>query len=93
MALPPLLLLVAGGLAHAGRLGLVCALLVALIWVGDGGPTQKSNVRAISEEIAPSLKPGDVVVSTQPEQIPVLATTCRPGCATRRCGDRSTTSA
>jgi mannosyltransferase len=29
-------------------------------------------VRAISEEIAPSLAPGDLVVSTQPEQIPVL---------------------
>ena len=73
VALPPLLLLVAGGLAHAGRLGLVGALLVALIWAGDGAPTEKSNVRAISEEIAPSLKPGDVVVSTQPEQIPVLS--------------------
>ena len=73
VALPPLLLAVAGGLAHAGRLGLVGALLVALIWTGDGGPTAKSNVREISEEIAPSLKPGDVIVSTQPEQIPVLS--------------------
>jgi hypothetical protein len=73
VALPPLLLLVAGGLAHARRLGLVCALLVALIWAGDGGPSAKSNVRTIAEEIAPSLKPGDVVVSTQPEQIPVLS--------------------
>ena len=73
VALGPLLLLVAGGLAHAGRLGVVCALLVALIWAGDGGPTVKSNVRAITGEIAPSLRPGDVVVSTQPEQIPVLS--------------------
>jgi mannosyltransferase len=73
VALPPLLLVVAGGLAHAGRLGLVGALLVALIWAGDGAPQQKSNVRAISEEIAPSLRPGDLVVSTQPEQIPVLS--------------------
>ncbi len=72
MALAPLLLLVAAGLAHAGRLGLVGALVVALIWAGDGGPTEKSNVREISAEIAPSLEPGDLVVSTQPEQIPVL---------------------
>ena len=64
---------VAGGLAHAGRLGLVGALLVALIWAGDGARTEKSNVRAIAEEIAPSLRPGDLVVSTQPEQIPVLS--------------------
>jgi hypothetical protein len=73
VALPPLLLLVSGGLAHAGRLGLVGALLVAVIWAGDGGPSEKSNVRAIADEIAPSLKPGDLVVSTQPEQIPVLS--------------------
>ncbi|MFV1258462.1 hypothetical protein, partial [Klebsiella pneumoniae] len=65
VALPPLLLAVAGGLAHAGRLGLVCALLVALVWTGDGGPTAKGNVRTIAQEIAPSLRPGDVVVSTQ----------------------------
>ena len=73
VALPPLLLAVAGGLAHAGRLGLVGALVVALIWAGDGAPAEKSNVRAIAEEVAPSLRPGDLVVSTQPEQIPVLS--------------------
>ena len=86
--------MIAGGLAHAGRLGLVGALLVALIWAADGAPTQKSNVRAISEEIAPSLAPGDLVVSTQPEQIPVLELLpARRACATRRSGGRSTTSA
>jgi hypothetical protein len=79
VALPPLLLLVAGGLAHAGRLGLVGALLVAVIWAGDGGPTAKSNVREISEEVAPSLRSGDLVVSTQPEQIPVLSYYLPPG--------------
>ena len=79
VALPPLLLLVAGGLAHAGRLGLVGALLVAVIWTGDGGPTAKSNVREISEEVAPSLRPGDLVVSTQPEQVPVLSYYLPPG--------------
>ena len=73
IALPPLLLVIAGGLAHAGRLGLVCALVVAVIWAADGAPTDKSNVRDIAEEIAPSLQPGDLVVSTQPEQIPVLS--------------------
>src|SRR5215217_829181 len=79
VALPPLLLLAAGGLAHAGRLGLVGAVLVALIWMGDGGPTAKSNVRDISEEVSPSLRPGDLVISTQPEQIPVLSYYLPPG--------------
>ena len=73
VGLPPLLLVVAGGLAHAGRLGLVGALVVAVIWAGNGAPPVKSNVRAIAEEIGPSLRPGDLVVSTQPEQIPVLS--------------------
>jgi mannosyltransferase len=72
VALAPLLIAIAGGLAHAGRLGLVGALLVAVIWAADGAPSQKSNVRAISEAIAPSLHRGDLVVSTQPEQVPVL---------------------
>ncbi len=73
VSLPPLLLLIAGGLAHAGRLGLVAALLVAVVWAADGAPAEKSNVRAIAEEIAPSVARGDLVVSTQPEQIPVLS--------------------
>jgi hypothetical protein len=73
VALPPLLLLIAGGLAHAGRLGLVAAVLVAVIWAGTGAPAEKSNVRALADEISPSLAPGDLVISTQPEQIPVLS--------------------
>jgi len=43
-----------------------------VIWAADGAPSEKSNVREISEAIAPSLHPGDLVVSTQPEQVPVL---------------------
>src|SRR5215207_2395932 len=72
VAVPPLLLVVAAGLAHAGRLGVVGAVVVALIWAGDGAPSIKSNVREISASIAPSLHRGDLIVSTQPEQIPVL---------------------
>jgi mannosyltransferase len=72
VALPPVLIALAGGLAYAGRLGLVGALLVAAIWAADGAPAAKSNVREISEAIAPSLHRGDLVVSTQPEQVPVL---------------------
>ena len=33
---------------------------------------EKSNVRDVASAIAPSLRPGDLVVSTQPEQVPVL---------------------
>jgi mannosyltransferase len=68
----PFLLLAAAGFAHAGRLGLVGLALVAVLWAIDGAPAEKSNVREVAESIAPSLRPGDVVVATQPEQVPVL---------------------
>ncbi|HEY8493100.1 MAG TPA: hypothetical protein VIN04_04360, partial [Myxococcota bacterium] len=72
VALAPYLLLAAGGLAHARRLGFVGLLLVAIMWAQDRAPVEKSNVRAVSNAIAPSLAPGDLVISTQPETIPVL---------------------
>ncbi|HKH19239.1 MAG TPA: glycosyltransferase family 39 protein [Solirubrobacteraceae bacterium] len=68
----PFLFLAAAGFARAGRLGLVGLALVAVLWALDGAPTEKSNVRAVAESIAPSLQPGDLVVATQPEQVPVL---------------------
>ena len=70
--LAPLLMLAAGGLANAGRLGLAGVALVAILGIGTTPPSQKSNVRDVAEAIAPALRPGDLVVSTQPEQIPVL---------------------
>jgi mannosyltransferase len=72
IGLAPLLLAVAGGLASAGRLGLAGLVLVAIMGMGDGAPSEKSNVRALAEAITPSVAAGDLVVSTQPEQIPVL---------------------
>jgi len=72
VALPPFLLLAAGGLASARRLGLVGLVLVAIMWAQDAAPVEKSNVRAIAHNITPSLQPGDLVTSTQTETIPVL---------------------
>jgi mannosyltransferase len=72
VALSPFLLLAAGGLANARRLGFVGLALVVIMWVQAKPPTEKSNVRAVAEAIAPSLAPGDLVISTQPETVPVL---------------------
>lgn len=63
----------------AGRLGLFALLVVAIMWVQDQAPVEKSNVRAVTEAIAPGLAPGDLVVSTQPETVPVLAYYLPPG--------------
>jgi hypothetical protein len=65
-------MLAAGGLAHAGRLGVAGVALVAILGMGTTPPSEKSNVREVAEAIAPSLRPGDLVVATQPEQVPVL---------------------
>jgi mannosyltransferase len=68
----PFLLLAAAGFGYAGRLGLVGLAIVCVLWALDGAPSEKSNVRAVAEAIAPSLRAGDLVVATQPEQVPVL---------------------
>jgi hypothetical protein len=72
VGLAPLLLLAAGGLAWGRRLGMVGLVLVVVMWAQDKAPVEKSNVRAVSEAIAPSLGPGDLVVTTQPETVAVL---------------------
>jgi mannosyltransferase len=69
----PLLLAAAAGLANAGRLGIAGLIVAAALAAGDTAPDDKSNVRDIAHAIAPSLRAGDVVVSTQPEQVSVLA--------------------
>ncbi len=47
--------------------------LVAVLWAFDGPPPEKSNVSELAATLGPTVRPGDLVVSTQPEQIPVLA--------------------
>jgi hypothetical protein len=73
VAVPPFLLLVAAGLAAARGLGLAGLAVAALLWAYEEPPGVKSNVRQVAGAITPSLRPGDVVVSTQPEQVPVLS--------------------
>jgi len=71
----PLLVLAACGLAAAGRLGLICFALVAFMWF-DPRTSQletKSNVRSVSQSIEQMVTGGDLVVSTQPESLPLVA--------------------
>ena len=79
VAVPPFLLLVAAGLAASRGLGVLGLVIVSILWAYDVWPTSKSNVRAVAAAVGPSLSPGDVVVSTQPEQIPVLHHYLPPG--------------
>jgi mannosyltransferase len=51
------------------------------MWAQDAAPVEKSNVRAVAHAIGPSLAPGDLVISTQPETVPVLHYYLPPGLA------------
>ena len=73
VALPPFLLVTAIGLAHARRLGLVALALVCVLHAADAPPPRKSNARDVAREVGPMLRPGDLVIATQPEQVPVLS--------------------
>jgi len=68
----PLLLVGGAGLAYAGRLGIAGLIVAAALGAGQTAPDDKSNVRDVAEAIGPSLRAGDVVLSTQPEQVSAL---------------------
>ena len=69
----PLLLLAGLTFARLGPLGLVACAAVSAVWLVDDPPGEKSNVAATTAALARHLEPGDLVLSTQPEQVPVLA--------------------
>lgn len=69
----PLLLLGGAALARVGPLGAVAAAAICCAWALSPGPGEKSNVAGVSAAVSTSLEPGDLVISTQPEQVPVLA--------------------
>ncbi len=69
----PLLLAAAAGLLRAGRLGIVALALVVLFWVAFRPSDSKSNAEVIAALFADDVRAGDLIVSTQPEQVPVLA--------------------
>lgn len=71
----PLILLGGSVLSRAGTLGLATTAVLAGMWLQP--PTErvngKSNVHRVAVAAAGQLRPGDVVVSTHPEQVPVAA--------------------
>ena len=67
----PVILLAALGLRAAGRVGLAAAAIVSGLWLTFSVEPDKSNARAVAEAARP-LPPRTLVVSTQPEQVPLL---------------------
>jgi mannosyltransferase len=73
--LGPMLLVAALGLARAGSLGLVALVIILGIWAipRSYGLENKSNAADLRKAVAADLNEGDLVVSMQPEQGPLLA--------------------
>jgi 4-amino-4-deoxy-L-arabinose transferase-like glycosyltransferase len=65
-----ILLIAAFGCSRAGVVGWAAIVLSVLFLLNPGAvaPSHKSNVRDISGEVMPLLRPGDLVVVGQPEQ-------------------------
>jgi len=73
MTVAPLVLGAALVLERAGRVSLPALALAVFLCASTTPPAEKSNVRDVAAAVAPTLRPGDVVVSTQPEQAPAIA--------------------
>jgi hypothetical protein len=72
----PLILLAALALRRAAGLGLIALLLISCFWVLDPRTTHqdaKSNVGGAAQEVRRYINADTVVLSSQPEQVPVLS--------------------
>lgn len=72
VVLGPVVLLAAAAIARAGRFGLVALVAVLFLWWGYNLSDNKENAREIAAVLVPSMRPGELVISTHPEQVPVL---------------------
>jgi hypothetical protein len=93
--LASILLLAAWGAARSGVVGLVAIVLsvVFVVHISSYATQYKSDMRDISGEMTPLLHPGDLVLSGQPDQIPLawyyLPAGLRYATALGRVGDPS----
>lgn len=70
--LGPLLVFFGVTLSRAGRLGLAALGILSAFWIVQQPFDDKSNARTVMRQVDARLAPGDVVISTHPEQTPVL---------------------
>jgi len=68
----PLLLGLAAVLSRGNGWTWLALTGVAGAWLVSGPAPAKSNVRTVATTVAPEIRAGDLVASTQPEQVPVL---------------------
>ncbi|HEV2723881.1 MAG TPA: hypothetical protein VGV10_04555, partial [Thermoleophilaceae bacterium] len=74
VALGPIFLLASLGLARAGNLGLAALVIILGIWAIPKTTSleNKSNISDLAGAVEDRLRPGDLVVTLQPEQHPLV---------------------
>lgn len=77
--LAPLLLVGGRGLVRAEWLGVAALALILFLWIGGPQKDNKENARQVAAALRPGLRPGELVISSQPEQVPVLRYYLGPG--------------
>jgi uncharacterized membrane protein len=70
--LGPVLVLGARGVVRAQNIGIVAFVAVILMWASYHVHDDKENARQITAGVQPYLHPGELIISTHPEQTPVL---------------------
>jgi hypothetical protein len=73
IVVPPTLLLAAIAIVRARRPGMIALAAVIVLWATAGTSAQTSDVATIAGDVRPLTRPGDLVVSAAPGQLPVLA--------------------
>jgi hypothetical protein len=70
----PLLILAAYGTSRAGAIGIAAVVFACLLSLRPQtyNITNKSNARDIGAIVRPALRPGDLVITGQPEQLPAM---------------------
>ena len=79
VVLGPLVLLGARALFRAQRLGLFALVAIVFLWMGFQVKDNKENANRLAATLTPYVHPGTLVISTHPEQVPVLRYYLGPG--------------
>lgn len=76
VVVPPILLMAAVGLARGGQVAVAALAAVAFLagpFAVKGPAYQKSNAKAVADEVGSKLRPGDLVVLPDFEMVPLFA--------------------
>ena len=79
VVLGPLVLVGARALFRAQRLGLFALVAIVFLWMGFQVKDNKENANRLAAALTPYVHPGTLVISTHPEQVPVLRYYLGPG--------------